>query len=308
MQTYDLIVIGGGPAGMTAALYALRNGRSVLLLEKNSFGGQMNYSPRIENYPGIPSISGLELADSMMQQIIDQGAQVELETAVRIEDQGAIKQVHTEEGKYYAAQAVILATGARHRMLGLAGEEELIGNGISFCALCDGDFFAGQDIAVAGGGNSALGEALLLAGICKSVTIVQDLDCLTGEKSTQDALGKLDNVRILTGMRIEELLSVDGHLTGLLLKNARTGEKSTLSCDGLFVAIGLIPDTEAFADQAALNEQGYIDAKDDCLTGHAGIFAAGDCRSKAVRQIATAISDGAVAALAACRYIDSLKN
>ena len=302
MNSYDLIVVGGGPAGMTAALYALRNGKTVLLLEKNAFGGQMNDSPRIENYPGIPSISGLELADRMMRQIIDQGAQVELEIAVHIDSNGPRKLVRTEEGSVYEAGAVVLATGARHRLLGLPGEEELIGSGVSFCALCDGDFFAGQEVAVAGGGNSALMEALMLSDVCARVTIVQDLDHLTGEKSMQEALSARENVRILTGQRILGLLSEDGKLTGLRLKAAR-GE-TRLPVSGLFVAIGLIPDNEPFADQAALDSQGYVAARDDCLTDHEGVFAAGDCRTKAVRQIATAVADGAVAALAACRYLN----
>ena len=299
MNSYDLIVVGGGPAGMTAALYALRNGKTVLLLEKNAFGGQMNDSPRIENYPGIPSISGLELADRMMRQIIDQG---ELENAVHIDSNGPRKLVRTEEGSVYEAGAVVLATGARHRLLGLPGEEELIGSGVSFCALCDGDFFAGQEVAVAGGGNSALMEALMLSDVCARVTIVQDLDHLTGEKSMQEALSARENVRILTGQRILGLLSEDGKLTGLRLKAAR-GE-TRLPVSGLFVAIGLIPDNEPFADQAALDSQGYVAARDDCLTDHEGVFAAGDCRTKAVRQIATAVADGAVAALAACRYLN----
>lgn len=302
MNSYDLIVVGGGPAGMTAALYALRNGKTVLLLERNAFGGQMNDSPRIENYPGVPSISGLELADRMMRQILDQGAQVELENAVRIDPAGPRRLVRTEEGSVYEAGAVVLATGAKHRLLGLDGEEELIGSGVSFCALCDGDFFAGQEVAVAGGGNSALMEALMLADVCARVTVVQDLEHLTGEKSMQEALRARENVRILTGQRIVGLLSEEGHLTGLRLRDAQ-GE-STLRVSGLFVAIGLIPDNDAFSEQAGLDAQGYVRAGDDCLTDHEGVFAAGDCRTKSVRQIATAVADGAVAALAACRYLN----
>lgn len=302
MNSYDLIVVGGGPAGMTAALYALRNGKTVLLLEKNAFGGQMNDSPRIENYPGIPSISGLELADRMMRQIIDQGAQVELENAVRIDSNGPRRLVRTEEGSVYEADAVVLATGAKHRLLGLPGEEELIGSGVSFCALCDGDFFAGQEVAVAGGGNSALTEALMLSDVCARVTVVQDLDHLTGERSMQEALRARENVRILTGQSILGLLSEDGKLIGLRLRDAH-GE-TRLPVSGLFVAIGLIPDNESFANQAALDPQGYVVARDDCLTDHEGVFAAGDCRTKAVRQIATAVADGAIAALAACRYLN----
>lgn len=299
MNRYDLIVVGGGPAGMTAALYALRNGKTVLLLEKNAFGGQMNFSPRIENYPGVPAVSGLELADRMMCQILEQGAQAELENVVRIETEGADKIVQTEEGSVYRTGAVVLATGAKHRHLGLPGEEELIGNGVSFCALCDGDFFSGQEVAVAGGGNSALMEALLLAEVCARVTIVQDLDCLTGEIGMQEALRARENVRILTGRRITSLESSAGQLTGLTLRGAE-GE-SHLPVAGLFVAIGLEPDNAPFAALARLDEQGCLIAGEDCLTSCPGVFAAGDCRTKAVRQISTAIADGAAAALAACR-------
>lgn len=299
MNHYDLIVVGGGPAGMTAALYALRNGKTVLLLEKNAFGGQMNFSPRIENYPGIPSVSGLELADLMMRQILALGAEAELENVVRIEQQGADKAVFTEEGAVYRAPCVVLATGAKHRHLGLDGEEELIGSGISFCALCDGDFFAGQEVAVAGGGNSALMEALLLADVCARVTIVQDLDCLTGETGMQKALRARENVRILTGQRIVSLESREGQLTSLTLRSAQ-GE-TRLPVSGLFVAIGLEPDNAPFAGLAALDAGGCLIAGEDCRTSCPGVFAAGDCRTKAVRQISTAVADGAVAALAACR-------
>lgn len=303
MNHYDLIVVGGGPAGMTAALYALRNGKTVLLLEKNAFGGQMNFSPRIENYPGIPSVSGLELADLMMRQILALGAEAELENVVRIEQQGADKAVFTEEGSIYRAPCVVLATGAKHRHLGLDGEEELIGSGISFCALCDGDFFSGQEVAVAGGGNSALMEALLLADVCARVTIVQDLDHLTGETGMQKALRARENVRILTGQRIVSLESREGQLTGLTLHSAQ-GE-THLPVSGLFVAIGLEPDNAPFAGLAALDASGCLIAGEDCKTSCSGVFAAGDCRTKAVRQISTAVADGAVAALAACRLQDA---
>ena len=302
----DIIVVGGGPAGMTAALYALRNGKSVLVLEKHGFGGQITYSPRVENWPGTAQMSGNEYADAFLQQIMDQGADVDLAEVVRVEDRGEIKAVYTDDGQVREAKAVILATGVRHRMLGLPGETELVGEGISFCAVCDGDFFSGQTVCVAGGGNSALQEAVLLAGKCKKVIMLQDLDFFTGEKKLQDTLFARDNVEAHTGVAIEGLDIQDGSLRGVKIRKKADGSSATVPCDGLFEAIGLIPENSAFARLADLNEWGYFDSGEDCVTKTPGIFAAGDCRSKSVRQLTTAAADGACAALAACRYIDSL--
>lgn len=302
----DIIVIGGGPAGMTAAIYGRRNGKTVLVLEKNGFGGQIAYSPKVENYPGFPQISGTELADRMLEQMMNQGAEAEVEAAVEITRDAALFHVRTEEGTVYDAKAVILATGARHRMLGLPGETEFVGNGISFCAVCDGDFYKGQTVAVAGGGNSALQEALLLSDVCKEVMIVQDLDQLTGEQRSQDALRARKNVTIITGTVIEALQTEGSKIIGLQLRNQQSEQVSTLPCDGLFVAIGLIADNEPFQQMVPLNPWGYVDCGESCETGTDGIFAAGDCRSKTIRQLTTAVGDGAVAAVAACRYIDQL--
>lgn len=303
---YDVIVVGGGPAGMTAALYALRNGKSALVIEKNGFGGQITNSPKVENYPGFLQMSGNEFADKMLDQILAQGAQIEFEQVIAVEDKGAYKLVKTEEGSAFEGRAVILATGVKHRLLGLPGETELIGEGISFCAVCDGDFFAGKRVCVAGGGNSALQEALLLAEKCAEVTIVQDLPQLTGEQKLQAILRKRENVRVLTGIKILSLRQEKGTLTGIGVRKEDSGEETVLPCDGLFVAIGLIPQNEAFSSLADLNPFGYFDADERCLTRTPGVFAAGDCRAKAVRQLATAIADGASAALAACRYINEM--
>ncbi len=294
---YDIIVVGGGPAGMTAALYARRNGKSVLVIEKNGFGGQITHSPKVENYPGFDSISGNELAEKMLNQILEQGAEIEFETVSAVED-GPVKTVTTEEGGRYEARAVILATGVKHRMLGLPGENELVGEGISFCAVCDGDFYAGQKVCVAGGGNSALQEAILLAQTCSEVVILQDLPELTGEKKLQETLRAKENVTILTGQRITGLVQDGGSLCGV-----RTQDQ-TVECKALFVAIGLIPENEPFKDLADLNAYGYFDADEQCLTRTDGIFVAGDCRSKTIRQLTTASADGATAALAACRYLN----
>ena len=291
---------------MTAALYALRNGKSALVIETNGFGGQITYSPKVENYPGSMSMSGNEFADRFLEQIMAQGADVELETVTSVKDEGSVKRVVTEEGGEYESRAVILATGVKHRMLGLPGEYELVGNGISFCAVCDGDFYKGKTVAVAGGGNSALQEAILLSEKCREVIVVQDLDELTGEKRLQEILRSRENVRIMTGMRIDGFLQEGGELSGLELSRRDTGEKSELCCDGLFIAIGLIPENEAFRDIAKLNYRGYFSAGEDCEVGTPGVFCAGDCRQKTVRQLTTAVSDGAAAAIAACRYIDEL--
>ncbi len=302
----DIIVIGGGPAGMTAALYGLRNGRSVLVLEKHGFGGQITYSPKVENFPGTMQMSGNEFADRFFEQILAQGAEVELDRAVRAELHEGGFTVYGEDGNTYEGRSVILATGVKHRMLGLPGEEELVGTGISFCAVCDGDFYADQTVAVAGGGNSALQEAILLSQKCREVIVVQDLPELTAEKKLQDILLARQNVRVLTDRRITALLSEGETLHGLALETRSDGRREEIACDGLFVAIGLIPENEAFSALAPLDARGYFDVGEDCLTGTPGIFAAGDCRKKSVRQLTTAVADGACAAMAACRYLDGM--
>ena len=303
---YDIIVVGGGPAGMTAALYALRNGKSALVIEKNGFGGQITNSPKVENFPASISISGNELADKMFSQIMEQGADIEIETVCEIKDNGSTKTVLTEEGSAFECKAVILATGVKHRLLGLEGEEELIGEGISFCAVCDGDFYKNQTVCVAGGGNSALQEAILLSDKCKEVIMLQDLPYFTGEERLQKVLFARDNVRAFTGVKIKTLLSNDGELNGVEIENSETGEQTHIRCDGLFVAIGLIPENEPFKEFAKLNDFGYFDSGEECTTKTPGIFVAGDCRSKNVRQVTTAAADGTIAALGACRYINEL--
>jgi len=300
---YDIIVVGGGAAGMTAALYALRNGKSALVIEKNGFGGQITHSPKVENYPGTLQMSGNEFAEKMLDQILAQGAEIEFENVISVEDQGAVKVVKTEEGGVYEAGAVVLATGVKHRMLGLEGEEDLVGEGISFCAVCDGDFYTGRRVCMAGGGNSALQEAILLSEKCSEVIMLQDLEFFTGEQRLQDVLFAKPNVKSFTGVRIDRLLQKDGELCGLAVEDKKTGEIREIACDGLFVAIGLIPENEPFKDLAALNEYGYFDTDERCLTKTPGIYVAGDCRSKTVRQLTTAVADGACAALAACRYL-----
>lgn len=297
---YDIAIIGGGPAGLTAALYARRANKSVVVLEKGSFGGQITYSPKVENIPGFLSLSGNEFAEKLVEQVLEQGADVECTEVLSISG-NEIKTIHTDDGDYQA-KAVIIATGAKHRMLGLPREEEFVGEGISFCAVCDGAFYSGKTVAVIGGGNSALQEALLLSDLAEKVYLVQNLDYLTGEDKLQEQLKAKENVEIILGNVVDSLIG-DTELSGINVKNAG-GEIRELTIDGMFVAIGLVPQNEPFAELITLNNWGYVDAGEDCLTSAEGIFVAGDCRSKKIRQVATAAADGAIAALAACDYVD----
>ena len=303
---HDIIIVGGGPAGLTAAIYALRAGKSVLVIEKAGFGGQIAFSPKVENIPGTISISGSAFADQLTEQAMALGADVELENVIKVESVEGIHTVYTEEGSEYSAKALILAVGVKHRTLGLPGEEDLIGHGISFCAVCDGAFYAGQEVAMIGGGNSAMQEALLLSEVCKKVTIVQNLAFFTGEQKLADALKNRENVEVLFSTVVAGYEAQDGTLTGLKLRSEETGAESAISVDGAFLAVGLVPENGAFAHLAALDGRGYFDAKEDCCTGTPGVYVAGDCRCKTVRQVTTAAADGAIAATTACRYLDQL--
>lgn len=299
---YDIIVIGAGPAGLTAAIYARRAEKSVLVIEKSSFGGQMTHSPKIENYPAFSQVSGLELADKMVEQALELGADIEMDEVVEVRDMGSFKKVICDGGEY-DGKTLIIAVGVKHRQLGLERENELCGNGVSYCAVCDGAFYKGKTVGVVGGGNSALQEAILLAETSKKVYVIQNLDILTGETKLQNKLAALPNVEIITGATVEKLIGAD-ELTAVTVKTA-AGEQN-IELDGLFVAIGLLPKNDIFAKLAALNMGGYFDSDESCKTSTDGVFVAGDCRQKAIRQITTATADGAVAALAACRYLESL--
>ena len=301
---YDIIVVGAGPAGLTAALYALRADKKVLVIEKETFGGQITFSPKVENYPGFMQMSGNEFAEKLLEQVTEHGADIEMAEVTGIIDKSATKTVVTDIGNF-DSKTVIIATGCKHRHLGVEGEEELIGEGISFCAVCDGAFYADRCVGVVGGGNSALVEAMMLSEYCKEVTIIQNLPNLTGESKMIKALESKPNVKMLfntvvTGFKRNEVL------TGVELLNTETNTSYSLSLDGLFVAIGHVPENEAFATVTNLDKYGYIIADENCTAGTDGIFVAGDCRTKSIRQITTATADGAVAALAACRYIDSI--
>ncbi len=298
---YDIIIVGAGPAGLTAAIYGRRAGKSVLVLEKDTFGGQITFSPKLENYPGFEAISGNELAQKMLEQALGLGTEIDMDTVLEVRD-GEVKEVIGENATYLG-RTVIIAAGAKHRRLGLDREEEFIGNGISFCAVCDGAFYTGQHVALIGGGNTALQEAILLSENCSHVTVVQNLPFLTGETKLVQALHERENVSYLFSTVVTAYVG-DTELRQVRVKNTETGEEQVLDIDGLFLAVGTEPENQPYAAVTEQNHQGYIIADESCNTGRDGIFVAGDCRTKSYRQVATAIADGATAALNACRFLD----
>lgn len=298
----DILVIGAGPAGLTAALYARRGEKEVTVVEKGAFGGQMTFSPRIENYPGFESVSGTELADAMVGQVLAQGASLEPDEIKSIEKTDGGFRAVGEFGSY-EAKTVIIAAGAKHRQLGVEGENRFTGEGISYCAVCDGAFYKGKRVAVIGGGNSALQEAVLLSEGCERVTLVQNLDYFTGEQKLVDTLKTKPNVDFITGTVVTEFLG-ETDLTGIRIFG-KDGER-VLEVDGVFVAIGLVPQNGFASGLVSLDKWGYVPSGENTLTDCEGVFVAGDCRSKGIRQIATAVADGATAALAAIRYIDGM--
>lgn len=298
---HDIIIIGGGPAGLTAAVYARRAGKSVLVLEKGTFGGQITWSPRVENFPGFPSITGVELGDKLLEQAMGQGAEVELEEAVGVRSDAAGIAVFCDSGAEFRSRSLILATGAKPRMLGLAHETELLGSGVSYCAVCDGAFYKDRTVAVVGGGSSALQDALLLSETCAMVYLIHRRGEFRGEQRLAEALDKRSNVKFVLDATVKELLGDDA-LRGVVVD--KQGEQIELAVDGLFVAIGGEPDNGPFEQLLRLDEAGYADASESCTTPTPGVFVAGDCRKKTVRQLTTAVADGAVAALSAVRWLD----
>ena len=300
---HDIVIVGAGPAGLTAALYAARAGKTALVLEQGGFGGQIALSPKVENYPGVPSASGGEIADTLVSQVLALGVDVEVETVTALCKTPSGFTVTTGDGSH-ACRAVILATGVTHRSLGLEGEHELVGHGVSYCAVCDGAFYAGRDVAVVGGGDTALQDALFLSATCRKVTLIHRRDEFRGEARLVAALRERDNVDFLLSHVPAALEQTGGELSALRLTDLKTGREKTLAADAVFLAVGQQPHNGAFADLVALDPAGYVAAGEDCATSCPGVFAAGDCRTKTVRQLTTAVGDGAVAALAACRYTD----
>ena len=297
---YDIIIIGAGTAGLSAAIYGLRAGKKVLVLEQLSYGGQIINTPEIENYPGIKNISGFDFATGLYEQAAALGAEVKYEQVTGIAD-GAEKTVTTSGGTYNC-KAIIIATGAKNRPLGLERETELVGGGVSYCATCDGAFYKKRPVAVNGGGNTALEDALFLSNYCSKVYLIHRRDAFRGEVKQVEQLKAKENVEFVLNATVTALLGRE-QLEGVEVTDKISGEKRTLQVDGLFIAIGQMPENAVFAPLIKLDAAGYVEAGEDCRTNVEGIYAAGDCRTKTVRQLTTAAADGAVAALAACAYL-----
>jgi len=300
-RIYDMIIVGGGPGGYTAALYAARAGLDVLLIERLSAGGQMNLTEKIDNYPGFPEgVDGFQLSMYMQQQAERFGAKTHYAEVLKLDLEGEVKTVQTNDGSY-VARTVVISTGAGPRQLGVARENEMIGKGVGYCAHCDGMFYRGKSVVVVGGGNSAVAEALYLSRIAKEVILVHRRDNLRATHIYQKPLQEAANIRLLWDSEIVELLGED-RLSGVKVRNRKSGEEQELAVQGLFVSIGRKPATELVKDQLTLDGAGYIMAGEDTRTNIPGVYAVGDVRTKELRQIVTAVSDGAMAAHVAEGY------
>lgn len=297
MYDYDIVIIGAGTAGLTASIYAARAGKKVLILENEGIGGQIATSPKVENYPGFLEISGMEFSDKLYEQAEALGVTLELDKAEKIIDNGEYKTVKTEYGEF-TCKAVIIATGVKHRHLGIEAEEKYMGRGVSYCAVCDGAFYKGRTVAVVGGGNSAVQSAIMLSNICEKVYLIHRRDTFRCENKLSEEVKKTENIELVLDSVIKDLEGED-KLSAIIVEN-KTGETKRIEVAGLFVLVGQIPENSTFADTVNLDESGYIIAGEDCKTNMNGVFAAGDCRTKAIRQLTTAAADGSVAALAAC--------
>ena len=300
-KMHDIIIIGGGPSGMTAALYALRANKSVLILEKENFGGQIANSPKVENYPTIKEISGSDLTDLMVNQIMDMGAEFELENVQNIQKKGEIFEVTTDYGTH-EGRAVIIANGVKHRTLGLPKEEELIGKGVYYCAVCDGPMYKGKEVYLIGDANTALQYAVLLSGYCTKVHMFCLFDHFFGDPILQDRVRAKENVEVTFNMNLVEYKG-ENHLEGLVFENTQTHELFEFKTDNVFVSVGQIPDNEKFANLVEL-EKGFILTDADMCTKTPGVYACGDTRKKAIKQVVTACNDGAIAAMSAVKYLN----
>lgn len=301
----DVIIVGAGPAGLTAAVYVQRAGRQALVFEAASYGGQIVKAAKVENYPGLKSVSGFEFAQALYEQATELGAVVKSERVIRVTDNGSSKTVITDSGEY-ECKAVILATGSKSRTLGLENEKSLVGKGVSYCATCDGMFFRGKSVIVAGGERTAVLDALFLSDICEKVYLVYKGSELGYQGVDADRLLQKQNVEPLFGKRITALDEKDGRLSGAQITDISSGEVTSLDAQGLFVAVGSAPDNSAYEVLAELDDKGYFLSDESCVTKTVGIFTAGDCRVKKIRQLTTAAADGTTAALAACAYIRKL--
>ena len=298
---YDIGIIGGGTAGMTAAIYGQRAGKKTIIIEGGVFGGQITSSPNVENYPGIASVSGSEFSMNLLDQAVKLGAETAMDQVTGIREEDGVKIIETA-GKEYPCRSVILATGVTHRHLGIPNEERLTGAGVSYCATCDGMFFRGRDVAVIGGGSTALQDAEFLSNYCRKVYLIHRRDEFRGEDSIVKRLQGKENVEFILSAAVKEIIG-DQAVERLIVNSKKSGKEFKLDVSGVFIAVGQIPKNEIFADVVKLDADGFILAAEDCITSGPGIFAAGDCRTKEVRQLTTAAADGAVAALAACKYI-----
>lgn len=301
-KIYDIVVVGGGPAGLTAALYGLRNGKDVLVIEKSVFGGQIVNSPNVENIPGFVSISGDEYGDLLLKQVQAQGGNVMFDEVLNIENDGQIAKLKLDLSDDVYGKTVILATGTIHRTLGLENEDNLIGNKIHFCAVCDGNFYQGKKVVMIGGGNSAFVESILLADIVDKLVILQDMPYFTADQKLQEKLLTKNNVETHVNTKVLAYEMNGNELRGV--RYLENGEEKLVECDGVFLAVGLIPNNDAFKDLVETNAYGYFEADETGITKQRNIFVAGDCRSKTLRQVATAIGDGANAAIKACDLLN----
>lgn len=301
---YDIIIIGSGPAGLSAAIYAQRACLDTIVIEKNGIsGGQVLNTWEVDNYPGFPGVTGFELSRQFREHANKLGARVVQDEVVQVELSGNVKKVVCEE-ETYEARCVILASGAHHRTLEVTGEEELRGAGVSYCATCDGAFFRGRTVAVVGGGDAALEDAIFLARMCEKVYIVHRRDKLRGAKRLQERLQALENIEFVWNSETAAIEG-NGQVEALRLRQTQTGEERRLDVDGVFIAVGIAPESELYAGQLELDEQGYIRADESGQTSVPGVFAAGDVRTKALRQILTAASDGANCVASAERYLQA---
>ena len=300
----DILIIGGGPAGLTAALYAARAGKSVKVFEKESFGGQITQAHLVDNFPGLPGITGMELGDKLCAQAMDAGAEV-IFAAVESLTRNTDGTFHAEtEEDPVDARAVVFACGAKPRPLGVEREQELTGQGVSYCALCDGAFFSGQDVAVIGGGNTAFSDALVLAETSRSVTLIHRRNGFRAEATQIQAVEQAENIRLMIPYTVAGLKG-EQQLEALVLRHAETGELTELPVNGVFVAMGRVPDCSLIAELADLDTAGFADCGETCATRTLGLYVAGDCRKKTIRQLTTAVADGTIAAMAACEYLNA---
>ena len=302
---YDIIIIGAGPAGLTAAIYGTRANKKTLVLEAKTYGGQIISASKIDNYPGIPHISGVEYATNLFNQAKELGAEIKFEKAINIDATDIIKKVITNKGEY-ECKSIIIATGADKRKLGVEREEEFLGKGVSYCATCDGTFFKGKNVAVVGGGEAALSDAVYLSNICDKVYLIHRRDEFRGSEKTVDELREKKNVCFILNTNIVKL-NGDTLLESIDIKD-NNNNISTLQISALFIAIGQVPETNNLVKDLNKNKMGYIIANEDTLTNIEGVFVAGDIRQKNLRQLTTAVSDGSEAAVMACNYINSKKN